>query len=289
MLDRVEFLIAEAATSLRRNTWMTFAAVTTSAMALLLIGGLGLSYMAIMRFASTLPSRLEMRVMMPVGLSQEKVSEIGGKIREVPGVASVELVPSEVGWKQMQEAFPDLTKDMDNVIPDSFKVRVQKVGDADLVASKIGQIPGQDGIEYLKEEYNLIEESVRLIRLIGLVGGGMMLLTSGVLIYNAIKLAIVARSREIRIMELVGASRTTIWIPLLIEGVVQGAMGGALAATILWPAHDLVRSLASRLAFMSERWEPYPAAGVYLVLTFGGAFYGLICSAIAVRRPRKVK
>lgn len=288
MLDRIEFLIAEAFTSLRRNTWMTFSAVTTSAMALLLLGGLGLAYRGIMSFASSLPSKLEMRVMLQYQLPQEQVAEIGEQIKSFPEVASVELVPSEVGWNRMKEAFPDVTDGMDNVMPDAYRIKIRKVGDADLVASKVRQLSGQDGVEYMRQEYNLIDETVSLIRLAGGVLGGMMLLTSGVLIYNAIRLAIMARAREIRIMELVGASRSTIWIPLLIEGVIHGALGGALAATVLWPTHDLVLSMASKLAFMGERPAHYPVVMVYSVLTVAGAFYGLICSAIAVRVPRKV-
>lgn len=288
MLDRFEFLIAEAFTSLRRNSWMTFSAVTTSAMALLLLGGLWLAYKGIMGFASSLPSKLEMRVMLQYDLPDEKVEEIGHQIKAIPQVSSVELIPSEEGWKKMREAFPDVTEGMDNVMPDAYRVKIANVGDADLVAAKIGQLPGQDGVEYMRDEYNLIDESVRLIRLAGWSLGGMMFLTSGVLIFNAIRLAVVARSREIKIMELVGASRTTIWVPLLIEGVIQGMLGGSIAAAVLWPTYDLVQSMASSLAFMSEQSTPFPAAQMFPLLMAAGALYGLICSAIAVRVPRKV-
>ncbi len=288
MLDRIEFLIAEAFISLRRNTWMTFSAVTTSAMALLLLGGLGLAYRGIMGFASSLPNKLEMRVMLQSELPQEQVTAIGLQIQAIPEVASVELIPSELGWQRMKEAFPDVTEGMDNVLPDAYRIKIRKVGDADLVASKVGQLQGQDGVEYMRQEYNLIDESVRLIRLVGAVLGGMMFVTSGVLIYNAIRLAIMARAREIRIMELVGASSTTIWVPLLIEGVIHGALGGALASVVLWPTYDLVLSMGSKLAFMTENPAPFPAAQVFGVLIVVGALYGLICSAIAVRVPRKV-
>lgn len=289
MLDRIEFLLIEAFTSLRRNTWMTFSAVTTSAMALLLLGGLGLAYRGVMGFAASLPSKLEMRVIMAVDLPEGRVLEVGEKIKQIAEVSSVEFIPREQAWLDMRQKYPDETEGLENVMPDAYKVTMRSVGDADLVASKVKEIPGQDGVEYFREEYNLIDQTVKLIRLIGAVLGGMMLLTSGVLIYNSIRLAIVARSKEIRIMQLVGATRSTVWIPLLIEGFVQGSLGGAIAASVLWPAYEMVQSMSSSLAFLGDHRAGFPALMVYSYLVGIGAFYGLICSVIAVREPRRAR
>jgi cell division protein FtsX len=268
---------------------MTFSAVTTSAMALLLLGGLGLAYFGIMRFAASLPSKLEMRVMLQMDLPDERIVEVGEKIKLIPEVQGVELIPREKAWDEMRKKYPEVTEGMENVLPDAYRVTMRNVGDADLVASKVGQIPGQDGVEYMRKEYNLIDQAVRLIRLVGAGLGGMMLLTSGILIFNSIRLAIVARRKEILIMQLVGAARSTIWVPLVIEGVVQGAAGGVIAATLLWPAYEAVQAMGKTLAFLSETATPFPVAQTYASLVAIGAVYGLICSAIAVREPRMVR
>lgn len=287
MLDRIEFLITEALTSLRRNPWMSFAAITTAAMALLLLGGLGLAYLSVQRYADSLPSQLDMRVFLELDLPQDRVEEIAVEIQAIPQVDSVELITKADAWEQMQERFPEITEGLDNVMTDSYRVTLKDLGDFDSVAALIAEIPGHDNVAYLSEEYNLINETISLIRLIGLVLGGMMLLTSGVLIYNAIRLAILARGREIRIMQLVGATRSTIWIPLMLEGAVQGALGGMIAASILWPAYGLVQSLIKNIAFLKEQESAFPAASAYAILIFAGVLYGLICSVIAVRQPGK--
>lgn len=289
MLDRIEFLLLEAFTSLRRNTWMTFSAVTTSAMALLLLGGLGLAYRGIMNFAATLPSKLEMRVFVQMDLPEDQVKQVGESILNLPEVGKVVLVPREQAWEEWRQKYPSETEGMENVLPDAYKVTMRDVGDADVVATKIKEIPGQDGVEYFQKEYDLIDQTVKLIRLIGAVLGGMMLLTSGVLIYNSIRLAIVARSKEIRIMQLVGAARSTIWTPLLIEGVIQGALGGVIAATILWPSFALVHSMSANLQYLGENQASFPVFMAYSYLVGIGALYGLICSVIAVREPRRAR
>jgi cell division protein FtsX len=228
-----------------------------------------------------------MRVLMKMDLPDEEVVSVGKAIESIPQVARSEFIPREDAWEKARKSFPTETEGMENVLPDAYKVTMRDVGDADLVAKQIEAIPGQDGVEYFREEFNLIDQAVRLIRLIGAVLGGLMLLTSGVLIYNSIRLAIVARSKEIRIMQLVGAARSTIWIPLLIEGVVQGALGGVLAATVLWPAYNMVQSMSATLAFVGEGRANYPALLAYSSLVGIGALYGLICSMIAVRERRQ--
>jgi cell division transport system permease protein len=116
-----------------------------------------------------------------------------------------------------------------------------------------------------------------------------MLLTGGILIFNSIRLTIVARRKEMLIMQLVGAARSTIRVPLLIEGMIQGTLGGVVASLLLWPAYEVVQSLGKTLAFLSESAAAYPAMGVFFSLSGIGAVYGLICSAIAVREPRMAR
>ncbi|RYG41881.1 ABC transporter permease, partial [bacterium] len=61
MIDRLLFILGEALTALRRNLGMTFAAVSTVALSLFVLGGLGLAYLAVAGYARTLPGRFEMR------------------------------------------------------------------------------------------------------------------------------------------------------------------------------------------------------------------------------------
>lgn len=289
MLDRLEFLFSEAFLSLRRNLWMTFAAVTTSAMALLLLGGLGLAYMRITEYAASLPGKLDVRVFMEWELDRDRALQIGDEIAALPEVSKVEFVPREEGWAEYQEQFPDITHDLANPLPDSFNVRLHEVGDADAVASKVLAIEGvdEDGVEYLSDVHKLLDEAIRLTKLLGVGLGGMMALTSGVLIYNAIRMAILARRREIRIMQLVGASRATVWTPLLIEGVIQGILGGAIAASVLWIAYGFTRALIASVSTLGDT-SRFPILLAFTVLVIAGALYGLICSAIAVREPRRI-
>lgn len=290
MLDRLEFLFGEALSALRRNTWMTFAAVTTSAMALFLLGGIAYLYLSIQNYAETLPGRFEVRVFLREGMKSDEISRAATKIREIDGVASAQWIPRAQAWAKMRQQMPEQTKGFENPLPDGFNVRLVELEGADAVIAKLRALPfvPPDGVSYLRAEMRLIDQVLALLRWLGAGLGGLMLLTAGVLIYNAIRLTIVARRREMRIMRLVGATRATVVMPLLIEGVMQGAIGGALAGVLVGAAHGGVAwVLRTQTAFGQA--GAFPWVSYSLVLALIGAGYGLVCSGLAVRDPRRLR
>ncbi|HRF59109.1 MAG TPA: permease-like cell division protein FtsX [Fimbriimonadaceae bacterium] len=290
MLDRLEFVFGEAIIALRRNSWMTFAAVTTAAVALFLLGSLGYAYVGISRYAQTLPGVFDMRVLLKEEVKGKKLSEAAEAMRKIDGVKSVTWIPSEKMWALKKREDPRVYGLIENPFPESFKVVLADLNKADAVADEIrGMAPVlDDGVQYLQEEQQLLSQILTLLRFLGIGLGGLMLLTSGVLIYNAIRMTIVARRKEIRIMHLVGANRVTVITPLLIEGLLQGAAGGFIAAFLLWSAHRGLGTLLERLTslFRLPSLELLPWM-TYLVLA--GAAYGLVCSLLAVRDPNRYR
>jgi cell division transport system permease protein len=118
-----------------------------------------------------------------------------------------------------------------------------------------------------------------------LLGPGLvalLLVATGILIYNAIRLAVVSRRLEIRIMQLVGASRFVVRFPFLIEGLLQGVTAGAVAGLLMLLA---VRVVSSQLALQGIPFAPFPTTRAIDLMVTAGAGYGLVCSFVAVRVP----
>lgn len=290
MLDYIEFLFSEAWVALRRNTWMTFAAVTTAAVALFLLGGLAYSYYSISRFASTLPGKFTMDAFLQLDATKQQVSEAAAAIRALPGVSKVVWISREQFWEQERRKLPSLvTEGMENPMPHKFLIWMSDLSRAEQIAAEVRRVPSVDptGVLYMAQEQELLGQLMRLLRLVGLGAGGLMLLTSGVLIYNAIRLTIVARRREIRIMRLVGAARATVNIPLVIEGSVQGLLGGVLAALLLWSSQAALTRLLQTVSALSSP-SPFPVGAAVAGLALTGAVYGAVCSTLAVREPRRL-
>lgn len=294
MLDRIEFLIGESFSALRRNTWMTFAAVTTVCMAIFILGGLGLAFFSFRNVVVGLGQRAEMKVLLLDTLPDRDASLLQGQILAIPGVKSATFVPRSEGLKQLLKENPDIDVEglqIDNPLPNAYVVRVTELKDFDTVADQVGKIKGVEprGVKYPADEKNFLMDTVKVLQWLGMALGAIMLATSGILIYNSIRMSVVARRREIRIMQLVGATRFMVWAPMLLEGIVQGAIGGALATLILWGAHNVVQEAVIKGLSALGRPGVFPFSLAFTVLVGAGALYGFVCSLIAVREPLQVK
>lgn len=283
--DRIEFCVSEGLQGLRRHPLMAFAAVTTIAMALFLMGGLGYVYYQVNNYAASLPDKFEMRVFLKDGVTMPEIQKVAKHIRSIDGVALAEWIPRDKMWERMKGQYPkEITDGLDNPIPDSFKVKVTNLAAGDKVADTIRSFPevrdDKDGIQYLKHEQELLEQTLRLIRWLGAAFGGLLAFTGGILIYNAIRLSVVSRTVEMRIMSLVGASRFTIRFPFYIEGALQGLMGGALATFMVMACNRTVgQYLGSIEATLSM--PTFPLQQMVLLLGGAGTAYGLVCTVVA--------
>ena len=289
MIDRIFFVIGEALIALRRNGFMTFACISTVAVSLFLLGGLGYSYLRAVDYAKAIPGKFDMRVYLKPGTNSKTISDTAKQIRAITGVSSVAWIPKDKAWAKETKQDPANTIGIENPYPDGFKVTITRLKDGDRVAEQIRSLASVDpdpGVIYLKDEQHLIDEGLQVMRWLGTFIAGLLFFTAGILIFNAIKLTITHRRREIRIMQLVGASRFTVRFPFLIEGMVQGIVGGLVAAFMLGGAqHVFQRFLMDLDARVQISIFPYWLA--IGVLSGTGGVYGLLCSWLAVMAPNR--
>lgn len=106
--------------------------------------------------------------------------------------------------------------------------------------------------------------------------GGAFALVAGIIIAAAIRIAVFARRDEIEIMQLVGATDSFIRRPFLIEGTLTGLLGGIGAVGLTYLAYFFVSDMLIEIRWIPRFWL---VAAVAI-----GAGYGLLASAVAVRR-----
>ncbi len=286
MLDRLEFMLSEALTAMRRNGLMSFAAVTTVAISLFLLGGFGYTYYRVSQYAETIPGKFWMQVYLKDGVVQPRITETKNAIMAIPGVKAVNWIPRDLAWKRQQEKQKQAFAEIDNPLPDSFKVVLKELKNSNDVVAQVSALPNVEEIKYLQKEQQFIDDAMKLLRLVGALLGGLLFLTAGILIYNAIRLTVASRRLEIRIMQLVGASQGTIHIPFLIEGILQGAIGGVFSALFLWATELAVRRATSAFPITIPS---FPLVLIIAVLAILGSFYGLVCSLLAVKAPLRFR
>lgn len=288
MLDRINFILGEAFIALRRNSLMSLAAITTVAVSLFILGGLGFTYYRLSEFARSLPQQLDLRVYLVDGATTTQVKGVLARIRQVPSVQQAIWIPADRAWQQFLRDNPEPAyREFGNVYPEAIKVVWKDLSRASMDAKLIASFPAVASVDQPESEQKVVAQAMRLIQGVGVGLGGILFLTGGILIYNAIRLTIISRRREIRIMQLVGASRLTIQLPFIIEGIVQGILGGVLAWMILLGTHTAFSRFVSELRLNLSLDLPWQV--IVPLLCGAGAAYGLVCSILAVREPTRFR
>lgn len=292
MFDRISFLIGEALEAMRRNTTMSFAAIITAAVALFLVGGLGYVYYRVLLYADTLTGKFEMRVVLKDGTTSEQIHQTALEIRSLRGVKYVTWIPRDKAWSRDAALHPELTEGVDNPYPDCLKVELSNLHYGDTIAAQIHAMPqviaGDDGVQYLKDEQRFVDSLLRTLRWVGGVAGGLLFIAAGLLIYNAIRLTVLARRIEIRVMQLVGTSYLALRIPFMIEGLLHGMLGGLVASGLLVLANNALRQFLISMSPMLKL-PTLPVASLTYAVCATGAIYGLICSLFAIRAPLRMR
>ena len=127
-----------------------------------------------------------------------------------------------------------------------------------------------------------------LVKGLGAVMAGLLILASIALIANTIRLSIFARRREVEVMKLVGATNWFIRWPFVIEGVIVGFLGGVLAVLLLAIAKTtFVDPLSDRFALLAAP-DTIDFPLLVVLLLFACIAVSAIGSGITLRRFLRV-
>ncbi len=288
ILDRIEFILRESFTALFRNKWMSISSIVTCMLTLFLLGGWGTSYYYLKRYSASLPSKFEMRVFLSDKLEESKIEDTIKSVKDIPGVADVWRLDRNTVWERQKQLMPELTEDIENPLPETLKLTLSDLSTTKQIVQRIQELPyvEKNGVSTFLEEQEFIAQTMSTIN--KLAGGlvSLMIVCSGLLIYNTIRMTIISRRKEFKIMHLIGASRETIIIPLLVEGLLQGVVGGIIASVFLFFSYysmiELFQSIFN--SWHMDRAE-HMIAG--LSITGMGGLFGFTCSFIAVNESKK--
>ncbi|NDH45018.1 MAG: FtsX-like permease family protein [Actinobacteria bacterium] len=175
-------------------------------------------------------------------------------------------------------------------IPTQFKV-VPLSDDPTLVRSLSDQyrtLPGVEAVALAEDEFEVISTLSNFIRVVTLITSLVLLLVAVGLIWNTIRTAMFARRREIEVMKLVGATNWFIRVPFMLEGLLQGLIGGVVSCFGVWALNSAwtsgVATFKPGTGISSLVVPSGYLSGVVVILLALGALVGAIGSAIAASR-----
>jgi cell division transport system permease protein len=246
-MRKLPFFIREAFRAMRRNAAPSLAAVVTILVTTLLLGVLIPVLKASSQTTSAVRSQLALRVFLYDDASKAQVTATGKKIRNVPHVKRIDYVSKaqakktlakEVGNGPLKQGLDQLKS---NPLPRSFNVFPDNPDNLGQIRHAIDP-PGKakpitsavQGATDSRQAANKIRSVTGAVKIVLAVIAALLLIASIMLVGNTIRLSIYARRREVEVMRLVGATNWFIRWPFVIEGVIVGLAGAALAVGILY-------------------------------------------------------
>ena len=294
-MGRISFFFREAFASLRRNYFMTIAALVTVFLSIVVLGGV----LVFVYTTGALRREVEQKVEITVYLKTDPdpaatdVAALQSQIQSWSEVKSVTYVSKDEALARLKQDFasnPEIVANLTtNPLPASFEISLKDPQTVNTVAARFTGQPIVDDVRYGKEiadklfsfTNNARNFMLGFIVLLGIV--------AVLLISNTIRLSIFARRREVEIMKLVGATNWFIRWPFLIEGVTVGLFGAAGAmVVVIVLTNFLMGKLQASMPFMSVPLGAVPLASVAFMLLAVGVVIGAAGSGIGLRRFLKV-
>jgi cell division transport system permease protein len=263
-----------------------FAAITTICVSLLLLGTFSVLVLNANSVVESLREKVEMEAFLADYLSPVETSIVRDSIALLPGVREVRYVSKDDAATMFKQEFgEDIHRVLDfNPLPASIKIFLKDgyrtSAGAEGVYVAIKNMKGVDDVIYRKTLLEMLDR--RATTFLWLIFGiGLFITISSVfLVANTIRLAIYAKRKIIQTMKLIGATKSFVRGPFILEGLVQGFVGGGLAAAILFLVFEYFAGWISiELAGFVHVKPLY-----YGVVVAVGCVLGFVGSTISIRR-----
>ncbi|MCK6550633.1 permease-like cell division protein FtsX [Myxococcota bacterium] len=298
MLSRIRFFFAQAASALLRSFGITALAVVTIGVALAVLATFAIIVENLRRVADQLGHEVEISAYLGPDVSELQRKNLEGTIENLDGVLDVRFVASADALGELRTAMGRdailLDGLPDDVLPPSIEVRLEprswQAGEVRGIADGIGKLAGIADVRFGQEDIERVDALLGFVRIAAMVLGVALMLATILIISNTIRLTVYARRDEIEIMSLVGATSAFVRAPFVLEGAIQGLLGGGVALGTLVALQSVLetgieRGLGYAYGPIELHFVPLDFLGL---LVSSGVLIGLIGSLLAVGKFLKV-
>ncbi|GAB6695522.1 permease-like cell division protein FtsX [Streptococcus uberis] len=300
--------IWESIKNLKRNIWMTIAAVSSVAITLTLVGIFAATLLNIDRVASGVQNNIRINTYLPVDstdtakvvqtvegkqVDNEKYHKIYDNIKKIKGVDKIIFSSKDEQLKKLQDTMGDIWKmygQDTNPLQDIYIVETEEPSQVKQVSKAIKSLDGVEDVDYGGINSDKLFKFSSFIKTWGLAGTGLLLLVAVFLISNTIRMTIMSRQRDIEIMRLVGAKNSYIRGPFFFEGAWVGFLGAIIPSLIVYYLYEYAyRQFTPQLQLNGLSMYPvnYYLYILIAVLFIIGIIIGSLGSVLSMRRYLK--
>lgn len=292
----VGYSFAEAIVSLRRSGRSALVSIGTIAIAFATLGGFLFISVNVQHVLDQWLQAAEMSVYLQEDATDAQRADVEQYLRAHPAVAAVEYVSREHALERFRTDFPEL-RDVavglgENPFPSAIEVRLKTDNAADAAADALARdVSGRSGVSDVRYDRRWLQRLLGIVTSARYAGGlvaGILMLGAAFTVAAVVRLSLYARRDELEIMQLVGAPFSYIRGPAVVEGLLLGGIGAALALVVISILYSsLVKWLGGDLAGLVGLGQlhflgPFEIA----IMLLGGVGVGAAAGTVASRAVR---
>lgn len=290
-----------------RNAWLTVAATAVMTITLFVIFISFVSHNVLIDTVDQLRDKVNMSIYLKTDTKQEDVDAVAAEVRKLSSVTEVKTKSPEqartefIDQHKKDSGTIDAVKEATNKLPWTLAVKVVDINDTSQLADIVennkvvkAHLDPDSEPSFAGDRRKSIENIGRFAQFAQQVGIILSVVFAGIsmlIIFNTIRMAIFNRREEIQMMKLIGAERSFIRGPFLVEAIVYGFFAALLATGIGFGLLILIAptlqsyeiNIGTTLDFLT-----YYAGFVILAMIIAGAIIGVASSLLATRRYLKI-
>ena len=237
------YLIGEGVRNIFKNKKSTGASVMIMCATMLIFGLFFLIGENVNHIVKEVENGQGLSVFVKKEATDEQITEVGEKIKQLNYVAKVDYVSKEDGMNAMKQKLGDQALSgyvNKNPLPASYTVTLTDLTKIEELKEQINQIDNVDDIRVGTQTINTLISISNGIQVVSGIILILLLIISVFIIANTIKLTVHARRKEISIMKYVGATNRFIRGPFIIEGIIIGVISALISIVVLGFSYNFV-------------------------------------------------
>jgi cell division transport system permease protein len=293
MAVNVDYVVRETVSNLKRNISMASAALLTVAVSLTLVGGALLVKRGVDRATVQWKGNVELSIFMKPDAAQSESDAVDRALKAMPEVKRYRYVSKPEAFDEFRKIFanePDVRDSLTvDQIPPSYRVVPRQAEQTKTIGQRFNDTAGVFRVSYAKEEVDALVSVTNFLQIMLWAVAIVLLGAASLLILNTIRMAIFARRREVAVMKLVGATNWFIRVPFMLEGLLQGLAGAAMAFGVVWIGRTLIQDRIAGARNDIQLFKQFlvtsgDVTGTGILLLIVGVVVGTVGSALAVSR-----
>jgi len=294
VLDKIRYFIMRALRNMRQWPLLCAASILTMAVALATVATFFLVVANTEQLALRWTKQIQVIAYLEKAPNQKSIAGLTKKLKNIPGVESVKYVSPADAMQRFKKHLGEDGSLLEGVskelLPASFELGLDaEYRNQQGIASVTEQLENQlevDDLRYGQQWLERFNKFAQALRFVGIVLGGFLLLAALFIVSNTIKLTLYARRDELEIMALVGATMRFIQIPFMLEGAIQGLLGGLLSLAFLALSFVFVLSpsLNSFWLTPTDFDLQFLSVSQQIILALSGVVLGVLGSLSSLRR-----